>query len=145
MEKKALTGEELAQYNQDTQEMAAITNLPSLSAAEVVPIDLLTGYWTPEQPGETKRVFFLEVRERDVLDTESGEVVQLPCAFFLEEKGPGDYQTICNGSKRLLGAFDKGNVKKHTPFEITYKGKEKNATNQFKSDHWSVKPLLIHV
>ena len=121
----------------------SIHSLPDLGEAEVLPIDMMTDYWTPEEKGETKRIFFNEIRDRDVLDKDSGEVFKLTCAYFMEKQEDGSYKTICNGSKRLVGVFEGSDITKYAPFEIVYMGKKSNSTNSFKSDSWSVKPLII--
>jgi len=120
-------------------------NLPSLEDAEVGPFDLSGNYWTPEKEGESKLAYFLEIKTRPVQDQENKDVVRdLPCAFFLE-KVDGEMQTICNGSKRLVACIENNNITKGTPLKITYLGKKKNSTNQFKSDSWKVNPLLIKI
>ena len=67
----------------------------------------------------------------------------------LERKADGTVQTITNGSRRLVGILEQyienGALKKGTPLKITYMGKRKNKTNNFQSDNWSVKPLLINL
>jgi len=120
-----------------------INSLPDLSKAKAMPVDLMSDYWTPKKEGEKKRVFFKEVKDRDVIDKQSGEVYQLPCAFFYERQEDGTNKVICNGSKRLVGVFEDGKIQELTPIEITYKGKQHNTTNSFTSDSWSVKPLTI--
>jgi hypothetical protein len=117
-------------------------DLPDLEDATTIPVDLTANYWTPQRAGESKRVFFDSVRMRPVLDQQTGEILELMCAFFFE-KTEGDIKTISNGSKRLVGIFEGGQFERGTPFLITYLGKKKNATNGFQSDSWSVHPLQI--
>jgi len=119
-------------------------DLPDLDEAAEIPFDLMSDYWTPENRGETKRVFFDCLQMRQVLDQATGEVIDLLSAYFYE-KVDGQIKRISNGSKRLVGIFEGGAIKQGTPLQITYLGKKKNATNQFHSDMWSVKPLLIKV
>ena len=42
-------------------------NLPDLSKANELPVDLSGNYWTPESQGETKRLFFVEIKPQKVL------------------------------------------------------------------------------
>lgn len=119
-------------------------NLPDLSKAEEYPFDLMSDYWTPELPMESKRVFFDKISTRPVLAQESDEIIDLECAFFLEQTKDG-LKTISNGSKRLVGALQASQIKQGTPLLITFLGKKKNRTNQYKSDSWSVKPLKISI
>lgn len=119
--------------------------LPSLADAEPFPFDLMADYWTPESEGESKRVYFDRIAERAVADQQTGDVIDLECAFFLEEQGGGELKTISNGSKRLVGALQAYNIQKGTPLLITYLGKRKNRTNSFKSDVWSIRPLRIAI
>lgn len=122
--------------------------LPSLKDAQELPIDLCGNYWTPEMPGEFKRMFFVEIKSQKVLSaTGNGELIDLDCATFLEQTEDGTIQTVTNGSRRLVGILeqyvDNGLIRNGTPLKITYMGKRKNKTNTFQSDNWSVKPLRI--
>lgn len=119
--------------------------LPSLADAEPFPFDLMADYWTPENEGESKRVYFDRISERAVADQQTGDIIDLECAFFLEEQEGGELKTISNGSKRLVGALQAYNIQKGTPMLITYMGKRKNRTNSFKSDVWSIRPLRISI
>ncbi len=117
-------------------------DLPDLSDADVLPMELTTFYWTPEKADETKRVYFDCIKFREMPAIKEGEEPQiLPCAHFYE-KVDGEMMAICNASKRLVAAIEGSFVKRGTPLIITYKGKRKNATNQFQSDSWSIKPLI---
>lgn len=125
-------------------------NLPDLSAASEMPIDLCGNYWTPEETNESKRLFFVEIKPQAVLSANgNGEIIQLDCATFLEQKTDGTVQTVTNGSRRLVGVLEQyveaGAIKQGTPLMITYNGKRKNKTNNFTSDSWSIRPLLIQI
>lgn len=120
-----------------------LDKMPDLSKAEEIPVDLTVQYWTPEKAGENKRLIFTGINVRETIDEESGEISTLPCAFFLEQDDDGDTQTVCNGSKRLVGAFEGDKIKPGTPVSITYVGKVKNKTNAYQSDTWRVRPLVI--
>jgi hypothetical protein len=118
------------------------SELPDLDDAEIMPIELTSTYWTPEAAGECKKVFFDSIKTRLMPAQREGEdPIVLPCAYFIEKVG-NDYVSICNGSKRLVAAIENGLVRRGVPLIITYLGKMKNATNAFKSDSWSVKPLI---
>jgi hypothetical protein len=121
----------------------ALTTLPDLEKAEVSPLELLGEYWTPEKEGETKRVFFIDIIPTNSVDPESGETIDLATVRFLEKQGD-TYRTIRNSSKRLVAAFEvfSGDIS-GKPFEIRYEGKKKNTTNGYKSDNWSVRPLIV--
>lgn len=117
--------------------------LPDLDQAEELNVDLMDDYWSPAEPGEFKKVFFQKIDTRKVLDQQTGEVIDLECAFFME-KDPkmGNYRTISNGSRRLVGALQANGVTKGMPLMITYKGKKK--TQGVNScDNWSIRPLVI--
>lgn len=118
-------------------------DLPDLAEATAVPVDLIPNYWTPENKGEFKRVFFDTIKDITVLDQQTGELLQLTCAFFYE-KVNGQVNTISNGSKRLVGLFEGGQIPRLTPLQITYMGKKKNSTNGFMSDSWSIRPLSLN-
>jgi hypothetical protein len=117
-------------------------DIPDLSDADVMPIELTTLYWTPENKGDEKRVYFdcFKTRLMPVL-REGDEAEVLPCAFFYEKTADGII-SLCNASKRLVAALEGNFVQRGTPLLITYMGKKKNTTNQFMGDSWSVKPLV---
>lgn len=117
-------------------------NLPDLSEAEEFPLDLVADYWTPSALQESKRVYFDTLKMRSVLDQQSGEMIELLCAYFFERIGD-DVKTISNGSKRLVGIFEGGSIARGTPLQITYLGKKKGS--KFYYDDWSVKLLVKKV
>ena len=60
-------------------------DLPSLEDAQELPIDLCGNYWTPEKPGEFRKMYFVEIKPQKVLSaTSTGELIDLDCATFLE-------------------------------------------------------------
>lgn len=147
----------LSLFNQDNQVEKTATpsltmtvdmsngDLPDLDEADVVPLDLASSYWTPQQPGEFKRVYFDDIKVMQVQDNNDKEVVfDLPCAFFFE-KTKGEVKTYCNGSKRLVAIMERNHIERGTPILITYLGKKRNSTNSFMSDDWSVKPLILKI
>jgi hypothetical protein len=120
--------------------------LGDLTQAEASPIDLMSDYWTPVSAGESRRVYFDRIQPMGVVDQQSGEIIQMDCAFFFWQERPGEpYKQIRNGSKRLVGAIQQFNLPRLTPLEIKYAGKKRNATNQFMSDNWAITPLKINV
>lgn len=132
----------------DIQSVDLTGSLPSLKDAQELPIDLCGNYWTPEMPGECKRVFFVEIKPQKVLSAQgSGELIDLDCAVFVEQNEEGALTTVTNGSRRLVGILEQyvndGFIKNGTPLKITFMGKRKNKTNSYSSDNWSVKPLRI--
>ena len=149
MEKENLP--EIATGGQNTDQLIKtvkinnLENLPVLADLTELTFDLMPNYWTPETPGETKLVFLLKIGMRDVIDQNTGEVLELECAHFIEQLADMSTVQISNASKRLVGALQSNNILPGTPLKITYKGKKKNKTNQFSSDNWSIKPLIINV
>lgn len=120
-------------------------DLPDLEDSDTMPFDLMGDYWTPSKEGESKKVFFDKFQMRTVKDIQNEDVlIDLECAFFLEKTKEG-IVTICNGSKRLVGAIQSNNIQRGTPLLITYLGKKKNKNNSFSSDQWSIKPLIINL
>lgn len=121
--------------------------LPNLQDAKVMPTDLTSEYWTPTTAGENKLGFFQEIKSSTYTDDKTGETIELPCIIFLEQNKLGELKTIRNGSKRLVASLEDalhtGKIAQGTPLKIEYLGKEKNATNAFQSDRWSVKPLIV--
>ena len=129
-----------------TSLMTVIPNeIPDLSKLDVSPINVMSDYWTPENKGESKLLFFIEIKDSVYRDEESGEQVDLPCAFFMEQGGDGALKPIRNGSKRLVGLLESANIPAWTPFKIVYQGKRKNKNNSYLSDAWAVYPLVDKV
>lgn len=119
--------------------------LPDLTDSKTMPFDLMADYWTPETAGESKRVFFDRIGMRGVKDMQNEEaIIELECAFFVEVVN-GEAKSVSNGSKRLVGAILSNGIKRGTPLLITFLGKKSNKTNAFKSDSWSVKPLIVNI
>lgn len=118
-------------------------NLPDLSTATPEPVEMSGEYWTPEEVGETRRLFFFGLNIENVVDMESGENRELPVVQFVESDGKGGVRSVRNGSRRLVGIFESfaQNIRQGDAFEIVYLGKKKNKNNSFKSDNWSVKRL----
>ncbi|MFR1667263.1 MAG: hypothetical protein ACLSVO_02965 [Alistipes sp.] len=119
-------------------------HLPDLTQAEPEPVELSGEYWTPEQEGETRRLFFVGLNVESVVDMESGESRDLLVAQFVENIN-GEVRAVRNGSRRLVGLFEafQSSIKPGDAFEITYLGKKKNKNNGYKSDNWSVKRLIV--
>lgn len=135
--------------NRTEKQTALISNvdvfsgkMPDLSKAEAAPLELTGEYWSPEREGEVRRMFFNEVRIEKTADMQSGSDIDLPVAYFVEVR-EGKNIVVRQASRRLTAVFEAfvDRIEPGTPFEITYLGKRKNKTNQFMSDHWSVKPL----
>lgn len=146
---KSQTSQEVALSETGTHALSVINLdkgvIPDLNAMTAMPFDLMSDYWTPEKAGESKRLVFDSIRSRMVKDMQTGEPVELECAFFFERSGDGEVKTVCNGSRRLVGVIEGYDIQRGAPMLITYMGKQKNRTNSFFSDIWSVKPLIINV
>lgn len=121
-------------------------NLPDLSKAQPEPVEMSGEYWTPEDVGESRRLFFFGLNIENVVDMESGETRELPVVQFVEGDGKGGVRSVRNGSRRLVGIFESfaQSIKQGDAFEIMYLGKKKNKNNSFKSDNWSVKRLTFN-
>lgn len=123
-----------------------LENIAALHTAEAAPFDLMGDYWSPEQIGESRRVLFDRIQTMDVVDQQSGELVELPCAyFFYQEKPDSPIKQIRNGSKRLVGALEMYKIQPRTPLLIKYLGKKRNKNNPNMSDNWSITPLIVNV
>lgn len=125
-----------------------IEKLPNLHEVPVSPRELASDYWTPDEPGEYKVGVIMDIREESYPIDGTDDRIMLECMVMISQERDGSFNTIRNGSKRLVAtivtAIEKGEiVLEKTPLKITFTGKEKNKTNAFKSDRWSVKPLLI--
>lgn len=125
-----------------TVDLDSGADFPDLDKAQALPVDLMSSYWTPEKEGEAKNLVFSHIDDADLIDQDTGEIKKLRTAFFFE-KVDGEVRSIRNASKRLVGAIESSQIVRGTPLRVTYLGKKKNVNNSFKSDDWSVKPLLI--
>lgn len=148
-ENEVVVREKESAFEVQTADLSS-NSLPSLKDAQELPIDLCGNYWTPEMPGEFKRMFFVEIKSQKVLSANNtGELIDLDCATFLEQSEDGTIQTVTNGSRRLVGILEQyvenGLIRNGTPLKITFMGKRKNKTNNFSSDSWSVRPLRIEL
>ncbi|MEG2761262.1 MAG: hypothetical protein RR921_08050, partial [Mucinivorans sp.] len=116
-----------------------------LSQATAAPLELNGEYWTPLKEGETRRMFFNELRTETTTDMASGGDIDLIVAYFVEVQPNGDKRVIRQGSRRLTAVLEMRakEITSGTPLEITYLGKIKNKTNAFMSDSWSIKPLIV--
>ncbi len=141
--KKGEVAQTQAALNVPTIDIMTMKEMPDLETATVLPLDLSSEYWTPLNVGEAKRLIFVKIENQQVQDmTDPSVVLDLPCAFFLEKTADGVKQ-IRNGSKRLVAAVE--NVRQGTPLLVNYRGKVANKNNAYKSDNWSVKPLILNV
>jgi len=132
----------------NSNEVAVLDSLPNLHKAKVSQRELSSIYWTPEAEGEYKVGVVMEIQNSTYTDEKSGEDIILPCIIMLSQEEDGAFSTIHNGSKRLVAtieaAIESGEVVlKNTPVRIAYIGKQKNKTNAFSSDRWSIKPIIL--
>jgi len=136
----------MTNLNQQPLQPLSLDDIDALEGAQAAPVDLMSDYWSPEIPGEFKRVIFDRIEKMEVADQLTGEIMELDCAYFFEkDKNTGSVKRLRNGSKRLVGAIQSFNLAQGTPLEIRYRGKKANKTNAHKSDDWSIKPLMVNV
>lgn len=136
------------QVKKTENNLANVNQLPNLHSVDVSPRELSSEYWTPEKEGEYRVGLLLEIKEETYASEKTGESISLPCVVMLAQNEDLSFSTIRNGSKRLVAtiesAVESGEVVYgQTPVKITYTGKQKNKTNSFISDKWSVKPLIF--
>jgi len=112
----------------------------SLDNAKPIGLNLSATYWSPTQIGETKRLYFVAIKNINHINEETGETKNLQTAIFVD---PASKEVINQGSARLVGIFERENPPSMTAYQITYKGKVKNSTNQFSSDSWEVYQLNV--
>ena len=150
-------GQQLAKVDTDLAKVTFPTvdlnnfEITDLDEAEVMPIELTSIYWTPEEKGESIRAVFLSVEyvemapmsDKDKENLNENGMVWIPCAYFMTSNSDGKAVKVCNSSKRLISTLQGSFIKPMTPLLITYGGKVRNKTNAFSSDSWSVKPLNV--
>lgn len=117
--------------------------LPDLSKATAAPLPINGEYWSPKEAGEKKRVFFKEIRIDKVVDQKSGNLIDLPVAYFVEVVD-GRKQIIRQGGARLTSVFESfveaGTIIPGMAFEIVYLGLSRT-TNGNNIAKWSITPL----
>ena len=120
-------------------DLILLKDVPNLETDyEPTSIDLQQEYWTPTDPGDSKRAFFWGIENRKCRDEKTDEEIELPCVILVVQDEDGNLKSVANGSKRLVGIFESNDLEQETPVEITFKGKKKNKTNSNSSDTWSV-------
>ncbi|CAA7195424.1 hypothetical protein [Chryseobacterium potabilaquae] len=127
--------------------LANLNEMPNLHEAAESPRELTSEYWTPEKEGEYKVGVIIDLRDEPCL-TEEGETIMLPCIVMISQRQDKSFETIRNGSKRLVAAIesalDGGEVVMgQTPVKVSFVGKKKNKSNSYSSDRWSVRSIII--
>ena len=117
-----------------------IAKVSSLEAAKPTGLNLSATYWSPVNVGETKRLYYVEIKPMNHTNEETGETKTLNTAVFVD---PQTREVIHQGSARLVGIFERELPQPLTPFQITYRGKVKNSTNAYSSDSWEVYHLAL--
>ena len=136
--------------NQENSKLEVMTlkDLPNLHKVEVSQKELSSEYWTPTEKGEYKVGVILSITTEPYVNAETKEEIMLPCVTMIAQNEDLTFATIRNGSVRLVATIEKaiesGDIAfGTTPVKVAYLGNEKNKTNSFKSDRWSVKPLIF--
>ena len=117
-----------------------IASAPGLEHAKPIGLNLSATYWSPTVVGETRRLYFIELKPITQINDDTGEVKHLNTAVMVD---PATKEVIHQGSARLVGIFEREHPEPMTAYQITYRGKVKNSTNQFSSDAWDVYMLNV--
>ena len=121
--------------------------LPDLSQSEELPFDLCGDYWTPEENGEYKLLFYTGLSVEKAKRYNSDEIIDLECATFIERMYNGTNKKVICGSRKLVGILEgleeSGRIKIGTALKITYMGKKKMSKGL--GNNWSIKPLIIKI
>jgi hypothetical protein len=143
----------MARFSADQIRAASFENgaaIPDLRQAEVIPLPVGTEYWSPENEGESKRVFVAGVGPTDIVDPQTGEVKQMGAVFLLEVGEDGKARKWMNAGRVLVGnisdAIKRGQIVPGTaltPVQITYLGTKKNRNNAKLSRRWEILPLAV--
>ena len=122
--------------------LVQFTNLPeNINGMQRTGIDLVMEYWTPEKIGESKKVYFYGYDTQMYVDKKTAEEKSLEVAIFIERTEQGTWRTIKNGSSNLVNSLKHLNIQPRAALEIEYQGKQKNKTNEYTSDTWSIYKL----
>lgn len=121
-------------------------NLPDLNKQILVPIDLVSSYWSPETVGESRDLFYDCVRTQtipDVFGPDPSVLRDVDYVFFFERDENGNARQICSGAARLVGFFQDRDIPRLSPFRITYDGKVKNKSNNFESQSFGIRMFAV--
>ena len=123
---------------------ALIPNADAFEGQMPAPLEISSEYWSPKEKGEKRRMFFMELRSEKSIDEQSGQDIDLLVAYFVEPVD-GRKRVVRQASRRLTAVFEnfQKTIRPGMAFEITYLGKERNATNSFMSDRWAIVPLKV--
>lgn len=123
--------------------------LPNLhTEGKVLPVEIGSQYWSPEEKGEFKLGFLNAIELVDYPDRDHPEIL-LPreTVFLLSQNQDGSLVRVSNASKRLVAEvqrnFKEGKLVAGCPVQITYMGTKLNKTNPNKSAQWSIKPIAL--
>lgn len=113
-------------------------NLEDLTEYEVSSISLVPEYWTPEEVGEFRNLYYYGVELQPVADfNDPDKTVELECVVFADVS-TGAPRAVVNGSKRLVACFRNLALATETPVKVIYIGRKKNRQNNNESDHWDI-------
>lgn len=127
------------------------STLVCLEQAEVVPLPITVEYWSPQAPGESKRVYVAGIQPTEILDIQKGEIKTLSAVYLLEVTAEGQVKKWMTAAAVLVGAISeairRGQIipgTDKTPVKITFLGKVKNRTNAMMSNRWEILPLVVN-
>lgn len=111
----------------ESQVLAAVSG-------KALKMDMSEQYWTPLNPGETKRLIFQELRTESMPDFKDKDVlVDLQVAVFVEvcrdpKTGNITQQMVKTASTKIVNFVTSKNLPRHACMEVEYKGKAKAKT-----------------
>ena len=137
---------EQIQENHITDDM----QLPRLLDAKVSPMPIDVSYLKVKDmtQGDFINGFVWGIFSTTIVDPRTGEMKELPCLFFLQEKNDGSYEKVQTASKALVGKVEtmikNGEIfpkNRACPVRIVYDGIKTGAKNDYAS--WRIFPIIL--
>lgn len=100
--------------------------------------DMKGDYWSPEKPGERKRLVFQHLVKGEMVANKFGadpdEKIPVDAAYFVdlyEENGAYKQRMLRSCATVIVSFIERNNVPKHAVLDIEYKGKKKGERYMF--------------
>lgn len=107
-------------------------HLQKIAQADSLDFDMKGDYWTPEKPGERKRLVFQHLVKGEMVANKFGanpdEMIPVDTAYFVElylENNAFKQRMLRTCATVICSFLERYSVPKHAVLDIEYKGKKK--------------------
>lgn len=123
--------------------------LEKIFLAESLDFDLKGDYWSPEKPGERKRLVFQNLVKGELVPNKYGanpdERIPVDTAYFVElyqEEGVFKQRMLRSCATVLVSFLERNRVPRHAVLDIEFKGKKKGERYFF--DDFKFIPVVVN-